>query len=74
MSSRNLNLKLKKLTGSTPAELIRNMRLKKAVELLKSTNYTTSEIAYHTGFSHSSNFIRVFKQKFGTTPQEYLKR
>jgi transcriptional regulator GlxA family with amidase domain len=48
------------LTGKTPIEFIRNIRLKRAAELLEKTQLTVSEIAYAVGFNNPKNFLPVF--------------
>ena len=63
--------KITNITHKTPAELIRNLRLKHACELLVRTTINMNEIAQNTGFLTSENFIHVFKEKFGITPLEY---
>mgnify|MGYP002949315518 CR=1 FL=1 len=60
--------KVKQLTGSSPVELIRVTRLKRAEHLLKTTNMTVSEISYEVGFSSPSYFSKCFKDHFGTAP------
>lgn len=54
-------------------EYIRKLRIDKAVQLLESTNYTLTEIAYLTGFSDQSHFTRIFKKQMGQVPSEYKK-
>ena len=63
--------RIRNLTGKTPAELIRDMRLKHACVLLKRTNINMSELASNVGFMTAENFINIFKEKFGMTPLEY---
>ena len=63
--------KVRNLTGKTPAELIRDMRLKHACILLKRTNINMSELAVNIGFMTAENFINIFKEKFGLSPLEY---
>ena len=63
--------KVRNLTGKTPAELVRDMRLKHACILLKRTNINMSELAVNIGFMTAENFIKVFKEKFGLSPLEY---
>lgn len=60
--------KVKQLTGSSPVELIRVTRLKRAEHLLKTTDMTVSEISYEVGFSSPSYFSKCFKDHFGTAP------
>ena len=63
--------RIRKLTNKTPAELVRDMRLKHACILLKRTNINMSELATNVGFMTAENFINIFKEKFGMTPLEY---
>ena len=63
--------KVRNLTGKTPIELVRDMRLKHACILLKRTNINMSELALNIGFMTAENFINVFKEKFGLSPLEY---
>lgn len=67
----SLNNKLKKLTGQSTGKYIRNYRLQKAKELLRSTNLTIAEISYKVGIPESSNFITMFKKAFGGSPQKW---
>ena len=63
--------KIRNLTSKTPAELVRDLRLKHACILLKRTNINMSELAVNVGFMTAENFIKVFKEKFGLSPLEY---
>ena len=63
--------KVRNLTGKTPAELVRDLRLKHACILLKRTNINMSELAVNVGFLTAENFIKIFKEKFGLSPLEY---
>lgn len=74
LSRTQLWRKLKSVLNKTPSELIRDMRLNKAVEMLKSGKYRISEITYHVGFSDQRYFSRVFQKEFGITPSEFIKR
>lgn len=71
MSRITLYRKLKALTGLTAIEFIRNIRLKKAAQLLKSRAFNVNEACYMTGFSDVDYFRRCFKTAFGTSPKEY---
>ena len=62
--------KLKALTGFSPVELLRNMRLAKARILLATTERSVSEIAYEVGFSTPAYFGKCYKDKYGETPLE----
>ena len=63
--------RIRSLTAKTPAELVRDMRLKHACILLKRTNINMSELATNVGFMTAENFINIFRDKFGMTPLEY---
>ena len=62
--------KIKALTGSTPVELVRITRLKKAERLLRQKGKTVSEVAYEVGFSSPSYFAKCYKDYFGKQPSE----
>ena len=74
MSNMQMYRKLKSLTNLSGNEFIKNIRLKKAVQLLESENYNVSEIAYKVGFNDPSYFTRMFKKQYGKTPSEYFER
>jgi ligand-binding sensor domain-containing protein/AraC-like DNA-binding protein/DNA-binding NarL/FixJ family response regulator len=63
--------RIRNLTGKTPAELVRDLRLKHSCILLKRTNINMSELATNVGFMTAENFINIFREKFGITPLEY---
>jgi AraC-like DNA-binding protein len=63
--------KVRNLTSKTPAELVRDIRLKHSCILLKRTNINMSELAVNVGFMTAENFIKIFKEKFGLSPLEY---
>ena len=63
--------KLLSLTGKTPIEFIRVMRLKRAAQLLKKTKLTIAEVAYEVGFNNPKLFTRHFKEEFQLTPSQY---
>jgi ligand-binding sensor domain-containing protein/AraC-like DNA-binding protein/DNA-binding response OmpR family regulator len=63
--------KIRSITTKTPAEIVREIRLKHACMLLTKTNINMSELAINIGFSTAENFINIFKEKFGMTPLEY---
>jgi signal transduction histidine kinase/DNA-binding response OmpR family regulator len=68
MSRSQLHRKLSALTGFSPSEVIRNMRLERARQLLEQKAATVAEISYLCGFSSPAYFIKCFKDYFGTTP------
>ena len=63
--------KIRSITTKTPAEVVRELRLKHACTLLVKTDINMSELAINIGFMTAENFINVFKEKFGMTPLEY---
>ena len=71
LSPRQLQRKLKRLTGTTPAAFIRCYRLDAAAQLLEAEAGTVSEIAYEVGFGTPKTFARRFKERFGCPPSEY---
>jgi YesN/AraC family two-component response regulator len=71
MSKMQLYRKLKTITGMTPGEFIKHIRLKQAAHLLLSTHLTVSEIFYRTGFNNQSYFFREFKKRYHFAPNEY---
>ena len=60
MSRSNLHRKVKSITGNSVSQLIREIRLKKAMELLKQGDFTASEIAYRVGFGSATYFSKCF--------------
>ena len=74
MSMRPFFMKIRDITGKTPSEVVRDMRLKNACVLLKRTNINMSELATNIGFSTGEYFINTFKEKFGISPSEYRQK
>ena len=74
MSRVQLYRKTKALTGHSPNELLRMLRLKKAASLLASTEKTIAEVTYEVGFSSPSYFPKCYKEYFGENPTDFLKR
>ena len=70
LSRVQLYRKVKALTGLSPVELLRQMRLQRAYSLLVSTTKTVSEVAYEVGFGTPGYFSKCFKQHFGKYPTE----
>lgn len=62
---------VKKQYGITPLQLLLNIRIKKAQEMLIKTNYTVNKIAQDTGFEDNAYFTRQFKKITGITPTQY---
>ena len=63
--------KIRAITTKTPAEIVREIRLKHACTLLVTTNINLSELALNVGFMTAESFINIFKDKYGMTPLEY---
>jgi len=73
LSHSQLYRKVKSLTGYSPNEFVRIIRLKKAGVLLSSSNCNIAEIAYDTGFTSPSYFTKCFRDFYGESPTEYQK-
>ncbi len=65
--------KLKGLTGKSPVELIKEYRINKSQLLLRTGQFSVSEVAYKVGFSDPGYFSRCFREQFNMSPAEYLK-
>ncbi len=65
--------KVKQITGITPVEYIRDIRLKRAAMLLKKGKFTISEVMYMVGFSNSGYFSKCFQNMYGMTPTMFAK-
>jgi signal transduction histidine kinase/DNA-binding response OmpR family regulator/streptogramin lyase len=73
MSHSTFYRKLKGLTGITPNEFIRKVRLKNSRILLKTGDYNVSETAYMTGFNSLRYFRDCFKEEYGISPSDYVR-
>ncbi len=71
MSRVHLYKKLLTITGKSPIEFIRVIRLKRAAQLLRESQMNVSEIAYEVGFNNPKYFSKYFKEEFGKLPSEY---
>ena len=74
MSRAHLYKKLLQITGKTPIEFIRVIRLKRAAQLLRESQQNVSEIAYQLGFNNPKYFSKYFKDEFGVLPSVYQER
>lgn len=74
LSRVQLYRKIKSLTNYSPNELLRIARLKKAASLLASSEMTVAEVGYEVGFSSPSYFTKCYKEQFGESPTDFLKR
>ncbi len=73
MSRRHLQRKIRALTGQSPADFIRTIRLRQARDLFARHAGNVSEIAFRVGFNNLSYFARCFKDEFGVSPSDFLK-
>lgn len=71
LSYSQLYRKLKALTGTTPKQFIKQIRMERAVELLQREHYNVSEVAYQVGFNDPNYFTRVFQRHFGHPPSHF---
>jgi len=74
ISRGHLYNKMVGLTGKTPIEFIRVMRLKRAVQYLEKSQLSVSEIAFKVGFNEPKYFSKYFKEEYGISPTEYIKK
>lgn len=74
MGNKLVYRRLKQLTGKTPVEYIRSIRLTKAAALLKQKKFTISEVMYLSGFSNASYFSKCFLAEYGCSPREYMEK
>ena len=73
MSRTSFYNKLRALTDQPPADFIRLIRLKRAVQLLKEGNYNVTEISEMVGFNDVKYFREVFKKRYNVSPSQYRK-
>ena len=63
--------KLKSIVGISPIDFVREMRIKRAKQLMETGEYNVSTIAYMTGFNDPKYFSKCFKKKYGVSPSEF---
>ena len=68
----HLHRKMKALTGQTPHEFIRSIRLKQAAHLLSQPGMNITEVVYACGFTSAASFATIFKKYYGMAPREYM--
>ncbi|MCL5130504.1 two-component regulator propeller domain-containing protein [Algibacter sp. L4_22] len=73
LSRTHLHRKLTSLTNQSATEFIRSLRLKHAVELMKTGDYLVNEIGFAVGFNSHNYFSKSFKKQYGKTPSEFIK-
>ena len=71
MSRVHLYKRLLAITGQTPSEFIRDIRLRHAEQLILKSQLSVSEISYRVGFNNPRSFSKYFKEKYGVIPSQY---
>lgn len=74
MSHSTFYRKLKMLTGVTPVDYVKKIRLNKSLELIASGEFNITELAYQTGFNNPAHFRDAFKNEYGMSPSQYIKQ
>ena len=74
MSSSTLYRKVKALTGLSTNEFIRKVKINRAEELLLTGKFSVTEVGYLVGINSTVYFRKTFKEEFGLTPMEYIKK
>ncbi|MBK0384062.1 response regulator [Pedobacter sp. SD-b] len=72
MSQSSCYKRIKELTGRSAVQLIRDIRLQRAAELIKKEEYNISEVAFMVGINDQKHFREKFKEQFGCTPSEFI--
>jgi signal transduction histidine kinase/ligand-binding sensor domain-containing protein/CheY-like chemotaxis protein len=72
VSRGSLYKKLLALTGKTPVDCIRTIRLKRATQLLAKSQRCIANVAYDVGFNNPAYFAKVFREEYGMLPSEYI--
>jgi len=72
MNRVTLYRKILSITGKTPIEFIRSIRLKRAAQLLEKSGMSIAEIAYEVGFNNPKNFTKAFKEEFKMPPSQFV--
>lgn len=72
MSRTGFYNRMKELTGCSPVEFVRQIRIKNALQLLNSGSMTVAEVAYSVGYSDPKYFARCFKAEMDMTPTQYM--
>jgi AraC-like DNA-binding protein len=73
MSRSSFFNKIKGISGQAPADFIRQYRMERAKELLRTKQYTIAEVAFKSGFSDVKYFRDVFRKKFNQSPSQFAK-
>jgi AraC-like DNA-binding protein len=71
ISRSSLNRKMRDILNTTANNYIRDKKIEKAEELLRTSSMQINEICYKVGFTTPSYFIKCFRKKYGMSPNEY---
>jgi len=74
VSRPQLYRKIRALTGRSPVDFIHDLKMNRALSLLKDKQHNITEIAMELGYSNPSYFAKCFQKKFGVTPSKALIR
>ena len=74
LSPSQLNRKLQAIIDEAPGQLIRNIRLQRAADLIKQNAGSLTDICFQTGFNDQTYFSKAFKNQFGCSPSSYKKQ
>ena len=74
ISTKQIYRRIKQLTGLTPVDYIRSIRMKKAAMLLAQRKFSVAEVMYLVGFSNHSYFAKCFQAKYGKTPKQFMEQ
>jgi signal transduction histidine kinase/ligand-binding sensor domain-containing protein/AraC-like DNA-binding protein len=74
ISTKQIYRRIKQLTGLTPVDYIRSIRMKKAAMLLAQRKFSVAEVMYLVGFSNHSYFSKCFQAKYGKTPKQFMEQ
>lgn len=72
MSRVALYKKILSITGKTPVEFIRKIKLQKAVQLLEKSKLSIARVSYDVGYSNPNYFAKVFREEYNMLPSEYI--
>jgi AraC-like DNA-binding protein len=72
MNRNTLYKKLLMITGKSPVEYIRSIRLKKAAHLLEHSQMNIAEVSYEVGFNTPQYFAKSFREEFNMLPSEFV--
>ncbi len=72
LSDKYISFFFKEKTGCNFSEYVENLRLNKAIELMRDTNLTINEIRERVGYTTSNTFYKAFRRKFGISPSVWI--